>query len=190
MSMLLFPAFLSASRQFHLTRVVSLALCDALGALGVETFIKWPNDILCGSGKIAGILIENNITAGNISHTIVGIGLNLNQTKFPDFPLPASSLRLESGKPAHVGEVGELVEDRLLARYQDLRDGSTTGLEQEYLGKLYKAGVPASFNTTQGSFEGTIKGVNDFGELLVEHEGEIRAYGHGTIAMELEFDGS
>jgi len=85
MSLLLFPAFLSASAQFHLSRVASLALCDTLETLGVDPVIKWPNDILTRKGKIAGILIENGISAGAISHTIMGIGLNLNQRSFPDF---------------------------------------------------------------------------------------------------------
>jgi len=55
MSLLLFPAFLSASAQFHLSRVASLALCDTLETLGVDPVIKWPNDILTRKGKIAGI---------------------------------------------------------------------------------------------------------------------------------------
>lgn len=186
MSMLLYPAFLSASRQFHLSRVVSLAICDVLGTLGIESLIKWPNDILSNKGKIAGILIEHSIAAGNLTHSIIGIGLNLNQDKFPGFPVPASSVRLESGKLSDLGEVGELVESRLLSRYQDLKAGMTGKLEQEYLDKLFKAGEPALFKTDKGTFEGIIKGVNDFGELLVLHKGEIRAYGHGTIQMELE----
>ena len=59
MSMLLFPAFLSAKWQFHLSRVASLALCDALENLGIDSVIKWPNDILSGKGKIAGISLMN-----------------------------------------------------------------------------------------------------------------------------------
>jgi len=130
MSFLLFPAFLSASNQFQLSRVASLALCDALKTLGVETVIKWPNDILTARGKIAGILIEHSITAGTISRTIVGIGLNLNQTFFPSFPIPASSLRLETGKDVNVYEMGELVETCLMSRYQALKEGKTDQLEK------------------------------------------------------------
>lgn len=187
MSMLLFPAFLSAKWQFHLSRVVSLALCDVLEGLGVEAVIKWPNDILSSKGKIAGILIEHGISAGNITHTIAGIGLNLNQTEFPDFQLPASSFRLETGKGANVEEVGELVEDRLMSRYHALKEGSAERLEKEYLERLYLAGVPTVFSSAEGPFEGIIKGVNEFGELIVEHQGEIRNFGHGTISMALEF---
>jgi len=188
MSLLLFPAFLSASRQFHLSRMGSLALCDALQILGVDSVIKWPNDILTTRGKIAGILIEHSITAGNISRTIAGIGLNLNQTIFPSFPIPATSLRLETGKDVDVGEVGELVESCLMSRYQALKEGKTDQLEKEYLKLLYKAGVPTLFKVGKEESEGIIKGVNDFGELMLELNGEIRTFGHGAISMELKFD--
>ena len=185
MSLLLYPAFLSASMQFHLSRVASLALCDALGTLGIDSVIKWPNDILSGKGKIAGILIEHSITAGTISHTIVGIGLNLNQTVFPSFKVPASSLRLETGKDADPAEVGELVENCLMNRYQALKKGSVESLEKSYMERLFRAGVPSRFKAGEEVFEGRIRGVSDFGELMVEHKGEIRTFGHGAISMEL-----
>lgn len=187
MSQLLFPAFLSAKWQFHLSRVASLALCDALKNLGIDTQIKWPNDILSKRGKIAGILIEHSITAGNISRTIVGLGLNLNQTEFPSFHLPASSLSLETGITFDVSEVGELVEDCLKSRYQDLKEGRYELLEKDYMDLLYKAAQPTIFKAGEEVFEGTIKGVNNFGELMVEHKGEIRTFGHGAIQMELKF---
>lgn len=186
MSVLLYPAFLSASRQFHLSKVVSLALCDVLETLGLDAAIKWPNDILGKKGKIAGILIEHGILAGNISHTIVGVGLNLNQIEFPGFPIPASSLRLETGKKSDIVAVGELVEDRLLQRYHALREGSAEKLEQEYMEHLYLAGVSTVFRSAEGLFEGTIRGVNEFGELLVESKGGIRNFGHGSISLDVE----
>lgn len=188
MSLLLFPAFLSASRQFHLSRVTSLALCDALETLGIDTAIKWPNDILTARGKIAGILIEHSITAGTISRTIVGIGMNLNQTIFPSFPLAASSVRLETGKDVDVAGVGELVETCLMNRYHALKAGQTEQLEKDYLERLYKAGLPTVFKAGKESFEGRIRGVTDYGELMVEHKGKIRTFGHGAIIMKLQSD--
>lgn len=71
-----------------------------------------------------------------------------------------------------------------------LQDGNTARLEQEYLDKLFKIGVPVNFEFKDGSFEGIIRGIDDFGELLVERDGEIRAYGHGNIGMKLQFDRS
>lgn len=183
MSLLLFPAFLSAQWQFHLSRVASLALCDALETHGIDSVIKWPNDILTEKGKIAGILLEHTITAKNIAHTIVGIGLNLNQRDFSSFQVPASSLALETGEIVDVMEFGELVESCLMNRYHALKKGMSGQLEKEYMEKLFKAGESSLFKVGETSFEGTIKGVNDFGELMVEHEGEIRTYGHGAITL-------
>jgi BirA family biotin operon repressor/biotin-[acetyl-CoA-carboxylase] ligase len=188
MSMLLFPAFLSASRQFHLSRVASLALCDTLETLGIDAEIKWPNDILTGKGKIAGILIEHSVTAGTISRTIIGLGLNLNQTEFPSFRIPASSFCLETGKRSDLSRVGELVEDHLMNRYLSLKEGLTEKLEKEYRERLYRIEEPTLFKTGEELFEGKISGVTDFGELMVEHKGEIRTFGHGAIRMELKFD--
>jgi len=184
MSMLLFPAFLSASEQFQLSRVASLALCDVLEKLETDSMIKWPNDILASGGKIAGILIEHGITAGNISHTVIGIGLNLNQDEFPHFPMPATSLFLEKGKHVDVQKVATLLVDALMSRYQDLKDGKTAVLEKEYLDRMLWLGVPRIFKSGDELFEGCIRGVNNFGELKVECRGEVRVYAHGAISLE------
>jgi len=185
MSLLLFPAFLSAKWQFHISRVAALALCDVVELLGIDPVIKWPNDILTGKGKIAGILIENGITAGNLSHSVIGIGLNLNQTTFPSFQVPATSVCLETGKRVKVSETGSLVGDHLMRRYQSLKEGHISLLEQAYLERLYQAGVPSMFVSGDDLFEGTIRGVNEFGELMVESGAGIRSYGHGAIKLEL-----
>jgi BirA family biotin operon repressor/biotin-[acetyl-CoA-carboxylase] ligase len=185
MSLLLFPAFLSANRQFHLSRVASLALCEVLEALGIKPVIKWPNDILTEKGKIAGILIENGIIAGKLSHSIIGIGLNLNQTEFPAFPVPATSVRLETGQAVQVSEAGRLLEVRLKTNYQALKEGQGSMLEKAYQERLFKAGIPSMFISGNERFEGTIRGVNEFGELLVESGASIRSYGHGAIRLEL-----
>ncbi len=185
MSLILFPAFLSAKWQFHLSRVASLALCEVLETLGINPVIKWPNDILTEKGKIAGILIENGITAGKLSHSIIGIGLNLNQTEFPAFLVPATSVRLETGQVVQVSEAGRLLEDRLKIKYQALKEGQWSMLEKEYQERLFQAGIPSMFISGNERFEGTIRGVNEFGELLVESGATIRSYGHGAISLVL-----
>ena len=141
MSLLLFPAFLSASRQFHLSRLISVAVCEVLDGLGAESWIKWPNDILCKGGKVAGLLLEHGVSGGTLSHTIAGIGLNLNQREFPGFPIPASSLILETGRETVPRDIAELLVHKIMDRYQKLRDGEGQALEEEYLDRLYRLGV-------------------------------------------------
>ena len=80
-----------------------------------------------------------------------------------------------------------MVESYLMSRYTSLMEGSTEQLEKDYLERLYKAGLSSVFKAGEEVFEGTIAGVNDFGELMVEYEGKIRTFGHGAIHMELKF---
>lgn len=187
MSLILFPAFLSASEQFNLSRVASLALCDALEEMGADPVIKWPNDILTERGKIAGILIEHGIISDHIAHTVIGIGLNLNQTEFPPFPMPATSLHLETGKFTRVADMGKIVESCLLGRYKELKEGQQNALEQEYVRNLFMAGTPAEFRAGDELFEGIIRGVTDSGELMVEIKGNLCTFGYGEISMELNY---
>jgi len=183
MSLLLFPAFLSASHQFHLSRVVSVAICEVLESLGAVPSIKWPNDILGTGGKMAGILIEHGISGGSISHTIAGIGLNLNQSEFPEFPQAASSLFLETGRKTVPGEIAELLVQKIMAGYQSLKKGEEAALVKEYLRRLFKLGVRSRFQAGGIVFEGMISGISEYGELVVEKEGELLTFGHGEISL-------
>jgi len=86
---------LDAKDAILVTCVTTLALRDYLLEHGVEARIKWPNDIWVGEKKICGILIENTVETGMIAESIVGIGLNLNETGWPsELPNPVSLCEL------------------------------------------------------------------------------------------------
>ena len=72
----------------------------------------------------------------------------------------------------------------LEARYETLERGESQSIEQNYLEKLYLINRPASFLVNDESFEGEIRGVNEFGELLVEKGNQIMTFGHGDIKLE------
>ncbi len=183
MSLLLFPAFLSASSQFRLSMVASLAITDTLDSLGIAAKIKWPNDIFSQKGKIAGILIEHGISGKNISHSIIGIGLNLNQVVFPEFPVPASSVLLETGEQTIPLELAEKLVRKLEKRYDALEQGENLSIERDYIEKIYLINKLARFFAKGETFEGKIRGVNEFGELQVEKEGEVMTFSHGDIVV-------
>lgn len=85
---------IEASNQFIISQIVSLAVVDLLAEYSIEAKIKWPNDIYVGKNKICGILIENTLRGKALLSSIVGIGLNVNQTEF-DQRLPnPTSMRL------------------------------------------------------------------------------------------------
>lgn len=99
-SMLLRPAAIVAARQFELSMLVALAVAavvkDELHGCGGPVTVKWPNDIYVGDSKICGMLIENAISGTTISHSIAGIGLNVNQERFvSDAPNPVSMIQLD-----------------------------------------------------------------------------------------------
>ncbi|MDE5927427.1 MAG: biotin--[acetyl-CoA-carboxylase] ligase, partial [Duncaniella sp.] len=96
LSLLLRPEGLHPARQFVISQAVSLAIADLVSHfVAAPVSIKWPNDIYVDDRKICGILIENTITGTSIDRTIVGIGLNVNQTEFrSDAPNPVSMRQL------------------------------------------------------------------------------------------------
>lgn len=90
-SILLRHRCLKASDALAVTSIMALGIRDYLHTKGIEPWIKWPNDIWVGDKKICGILVENCIHAGAIDFSIVGVGLDLNQTDWPaELPNPVS----------------------------------------------------------------------------------------------------
>lgn len=91
--------FLSARDALLITQVTTLALCRMLSSKGIPSWIKWPNDIyVADMKKICGILIENVLNCESVGSSIIGIGLNVNQTSFsPDLPNP-TSMKLLTGR--------------------------------------------------------------------------------------------
>lgn len=90
-SILLRHNCLKASDALAVTAIMSLGIRDYLNTKGIEPWIKWPNDIWVGEKKICGILVENTIHGGMVDFSIVGVGLDLNQTDWPpELPNPVS----------------------------------------------------------------------------------------------------
>jgi BirA family biotin operon repressor/biotin-[acetyl-CoA-carboxylase] ligase len=94
---------LPPTRAPELTLVGALAVCDALRNAGVDAGIKWPNDVLVGGKKIAGILTELSAEPDHVHWVVLGVGVNLNARR-EDFPPElrdeATSVLIERGEPA------------------------------------------------------------------------------------------
>ena len=90
-SLLLRLESFQADKQFLISEAIALSIVELLSRHGVLAEIKWPNDIYVGNDKICGILVENVVTGSEITRTIAGFGLNVNQEKFiSDAPNPVS----------------------------------------------------------------------------------------------------
>jgi len=149
-----------------------------------NTFIKWPNDIYIGKGKVAGILIENCVRINKISSSIVGIGLNVNQQFFTsDAPNPVSLSQI-------TGEVYDLEESfyhlclKIDARYHQLRSGEFGKIDGDYIDFLFQQGYWSNYSDENGDFEGKILGVDLFGRLKVEtRTGKIKKFNSKEIVF-------
>ncbi|HET8837520.1 MAG TPA: biotin--[acetyl-CoA-carboxylase] ligase [Flavobacteriaceae bacterium] len=172
-SILLHNLNLPAKQQFVLSMAVSLSLLDVLQDLNIPNpSIKWPNDILAGKGKLAGILIENILKGDKISASIIGIGLNVNQEFFSGLP-KAVSLKMLNDE---VYELDLLLEQILFAlenRVQKIQKFSGKEIFEEYHRNLFGFHENRFFELPNGNrFQGEIQGVDMNGKLIIQNKND------------------
>lgn len=187
-SYILRPAFLAAKDQFLLSAAAALAVFDAVSdvAGSDEVKIKWPNDVLVGDRKIAGILIENSLRGIALDHSIVGIGLNVNQTSFPS-GINATSLKLLLNRNVILDETLHQLNSKLEQRYLQLRRGEHRAILSQFNENLFAFGKERTLhvNGTEDSF--IIQGVRPSGELQLQHrDGRNSLHQHHEIRWNLE----
>lgn len=161
--------------KFLLNMCVSLAVYRVLKEQRVpDLSVKWPNDILSGSSKICGILIENIVNGNTISLSVLGIGLNVNQTDFENLAR-ASSLRLILGKVFNLEELLHLILTALNALFLDLEKGENDTIKRTYERLLFRKDKPSTFETTTSgkTLMGFIRGVSNDGKLILELEDHV-----------------
>ncbi|WP_299529331.1 biotin--[acetyl-CoA-carboxylase] ligase [Ulvibacterium sp.] len=166
---------LPADNPFLLNIIVSLALFNCLNNLHVPDLkVKWPNDILSGTSKICGILIENIVMGNTIKASIIGIGLNANQTIFHNVP-KASSLKLLLGKTFDLDELLSELLKSLKSVFKDFQESGSEKLWEAYLEILFLKDRPATFKDTNGNrFMGFIRGVSTEGKLIIALEDNVK----------------
>ena len=126
---------LAAADAILITQVTTLAIRDYLLAHGVEARIKWPNDIWVGERKICGILIENTLEGAAVRESIVGIGLNLNETGWPsELPNPVSLTEL-TGKRYRLQTELKRLHKEICRRFGQLASPDGRRSLQEEFGK-------------------------------------------------------
>lgn len=166
-SILLKPIFLPISNTFDISICIALAIHDCLNELRPGFKIKWPNDIYFENKKVAGILIENQIHKSSCEHSVVGIGLNVNQTEF--FKLPkATSLKQIIGVNFPVQNLLDRLCETIEARYLQLRANMYPSLLKSYLEHMYWFNEIHTFQTNAIQFNATIIGVLRNGRLLLK----------------------
>lgn len=128
-SVVLEPTFVPIVEQFSVSEVVALSLVDMLADYGIEAKIKWTNDIYVGDRKLVGILIEHSLAPNSLRRTIVGVGINVNQTEFDSaLPNPVSMAQL-LGKELDAEQVLHCFLSHLQHNYELLREAKNEELK-------------------------------------------------------------
>lgn len=185
-SLLLRPNFLRVEEQFIISKAIALSICDWLKNNNVDACIKWPNDIYIGEKKIAGVLIENSFSSPFLGISIIGIGLNLNQTIFSSSIPNPISLTLLTGlqyRPEVV--LSELIVS-IQMRYHQLKYGLKEKIAEDYLKSLYRFQKFYNYGSSDGSFKARITGIKPTGEIILEMEdGQRKSFGFKEVTFEI-----
>ena len=185
MTLLLRPQ-IGPERASMLTLVMGLAVAQACRELfGLDVGIKWPNDVVIGGKKICGILTEMSAEMLNIHYLVIGTGINVNMTEFPEeLQKTATSLKLETGREIRRADVvcscmKWFEKDYgIFLKYKDL-----TGLKETYEAFLVNKDEKVCVLEPGHEYTGTALGINEKGELLVETEEGIKEVYAGEVSV-------
>jgi BirA family biotin operon repressor/biotin-[acetyl-CoA-carboxylase] ligase len=183
-SVILQPSFLQAADQFWLNIAVSLGISDWLATyVGGRLKIKWPNDLYVQQRKIGGILIENTLYGYTIAWSVVGIGLNINQTRFQTPTATSLNNETPNEQDFVLPELLPALLESLERRYMALRAGQRDLLKTNYLQRLFRYQEESDFLAAGERFRGIIVGVEETGRLAIQVGEKL----HSFAFKEVEF---
>jgi BirA family biotin operon repressor/biotin-[acetyl-CoA-carboxylase] ligase len=167
-SVLFRPANLPANRPFVISEIASLSVKYTLDKYIPDVSVKWPNDIYCKDGKITGILIENTILRDKISRSIIGIGLNVNQTKFSaNMPNPVSMAQVAGTVFDRMAVMAEF--RQIFAEQSERLDSmSYDAIHYDYLDAAYRKNGFHKYSDDKEVFEAMIYDIEPDGHLVLE----------------------
>lgn len=185
-SVVLYPDFLPANRQFLISQITALSVKETLEEYADGITVKWPNDIYRRDGKICGMLIENDLSGRELRLSVLGIGININQREFrSDAPNPVSLAQI-TGQEYDRDEILNKFLKRLHERYLDLLRGREDDIRRDYRNALYRGNGFHRYRDGGGAFEARIKEVETTGHLLLELRcGELRRYAFKEVSIEM-----
>ena len=181
-SCVLKPHFLSIKNTFYLSKISALAIYDVLTELlpssQFDIKIKWPNDILVNQKKIAGILIENNFNRDILQHSVIGIGINVNQQAFENLQNTASSLKLLTHQAFNKNDILEKLCRQLEKWYLKLKALKFLEIDEQYIHHLFGLNELNLFiDSKNKEFNAVIVGINSDGKLILKHrDGNLYNY--------------
>ena len=173
-SILLHPNHIPPGKQFILSQLISIAIVGVLKEYDRHFTIKWPNDIYWKEKKIAGMLIEVDLTGSSLSNAIIGIGININQRHFKsDAPNPVSLTQI-TGKEHNLSELLEKILDSIVDEYNKYTPDNEEEIRQKYMALLFR---------NKGIYP-SIEGIEPNGQLILKKEnGSIHTFAFKEISF-------
>lgn len=185
MSVLVKDVLKNADEIFHLNVAVALAVIQSLTECNLPNLsIKWPNDIMSDNKKVCGILVENSFKSDSKIESIVGIGLNVNQTSFDNLP-KASSMASIMRKEFDLDTILESIVFHIKQNCNLILSNQAYKIWNDLHSYLFKINVPMPFeDANQNRFMGIIQGVTNDGKLEVLLEDDsVKTYGIKEIQL-------
>lgn len=188
-SIVCFPEFMLAEKQFYLNKAVALSVARFVSELVPDKSItiKWPNDIYIEDRKTAGILIKTAIQKDRMKYAIIGIGINVNQEQFPEHLPNATSIIQHTKTKTDLNSAIRRFLEIYLHRYEMLMNNKIEEIDRDYLGALYRFGQRSEFEYEGKRIHASICGVNEYGWLqLSMDDGKVLCGDMNKIKMVIE----
>lgn len=154
----------------NLTQYMSVVLAEVLDSYGVESQIKWPNDVLLEGKKIAGLLVQTSVHSNKLKGVVLGVGVNLNssQSEIDQIDQKATSLNLETGKNIDKDAFLQQITDRFFAKYEDFLSTGFDLIKDVYIQKSFFLGSTITIKDPSGSYQAIANSINDDGTLNIK----------------------
>ena len=182
-SILLHPNHIPPGKQFILSQLISIAIVGVLKKYDRHFTIKWPNDIYWKEKKIAGMLIEVDLTGSSLSNAIIGIGININQRHFKsDAPNPVSLTQI-TGKEHNLSELLEKILDSIVDEYNKYTPDNEEEIRQN-MALLFRNKGVYPYLYGEEIFNASIEGIEPNGQLILKKEnGSIHTFAFKEISF-------
>ncbi|MDP9711605.1 UNVERIFIED_ORG: BirA family biotin operon repressor/biotin-[acetyl-CoA-carboxylase] ligase [Pseudomonas fluorescens] len=172
-----------------LSLVVGLAVMQTLRAFGVPgAGLKWPNDVLVGRKKIAGILLELVGDPADVCHVVLGVGINVNMQATDEVDQQWTSLRLESGKSCDRNILAVELSKQLQLYLRRHQSGGFSALQAEWEASHLWQGQPVSLTAGVNQVEGVVLGIDNQGALRLKVDGVEKVFSGGELSLRLRHD--
>ena len=177
---------LEVSKQFLLSQAVALSIHDAMKCYGIDTLLKWPNDIYASNRKLAGILLELDYSGAFVEQAIIGIGLNVNQEGFPPMDRTPVSMKMLRKRDFTLDDVLATILDMFEHYYTELRFGNRDAIAAEYKRVLLGMNERHTFIDRDGHFDAVIQDIESDGHLILRrNDGSTGRYAFKEVEMVL-----